>query len=523
MRHRPLLQGPLFGWLVGRWHRPSTNVCFQLENDVRAPESATLSSRGLPSASFCQFSAPLLVFLLALTLRFIPVLYTHDWPIGLDDMFQYDMLARSIVAGDGYRWYAKSDLARVRRYMSIEKPADYDPRGVLTSFRAPGYPAFLALIYGISGVGARRFLGARLAQALLGATLAPLSWILARQIGYGQRIARWAAIIIAVFPLLIVYPLALASENLFVPLLILALILTLRAVERERPHGYLVAGFVLGLAALTRSIVAGFVPVAGLWIWWIAREKRTGLRNGVLLGLGFLTITVPWAVRNTLLHGQLTWIETSLGYNLYIGYHPQSTGTFRYGISLDLLPILDDAERNTRGTEAFWAFVRGDPWRVPYLMVRKAGHLWGLDSRALIYLYANRLLGQWPAWLLGLVFLIICGPLVVLLPAAVAGMVCGPLGERKLLVVALLAYYTGTHMLIMAEPRFHVPLLPIVGILAAYGLIERPWRSSRPFQHRLAALLIGLCVTNWALEIARDWSTLVALFGPEGYRLHLPY
>jgi 4-amino-4-deoxy-L-arabinose transferase-like glycosyltransferase len=470
-----------------------------------------------------QFSAPLFVFLLALALRLIPVLYTHDWSVGLDDMLQYDGLARSIVAGNGYRWYAERDLAQVRRYVSTEKPADYDPRGVLTSFRAPGYPAFLALIYWVSGVGDRRFLAAQLAQALLGATLAPLSWTLARQIGYGPRIARWAAIIIAVFPLLIVYPLALASENLFVPLLIPALILTLRAVERERPHGYLVAGFVLGLAALTRSIVAGFMPVAGTWIWWTAREKRTGLRNAVLLGLGFLTVTMPWAVRNTLLHGQLTWIETSLGYNLYIGYHPQSTGTFQYGISLDLLPILDDAERNTRGIEAFWAFVRGDPWRVPYLMIRKAGHLWGLDSRALIYFYANHLLGQWPAWLLGLVFLIICGPLVVMLPTAVAGMVCGPLGKRKLLVVALLATYTGMHMLIMAEARFHVPLLPIMGILAAYGLIERPWRSSRPVQRWLAALLIGLCFANWALEIARDWDTLVALFGPKGHRLYLPY
>jgi 4-amino-4-deoxy-L-arabinose transferase-like glycosyltransferase len=470
-----------------------------------------------------QHSAPLLVFLLALVLRLIPVLYTHDLPIALDDMFQYDMLARSIVAGNGYRWYAEKDLAQVRRLLSIEKPSDYDPRGVLTSFRPPGYPVFLALIYGISGVGTRRFLAARLAQALLGATLAPLSWTLARRIGYGKQTACWAAIIVAVFPLLIIYPLALATENLFVPLLILALILTLEAVERERPQGYLVAGFVLGLAALTRSIVAGFVPLAGLWVWWASRGKQTGLRNAVLLSLAFLTITVPWAVRNTLLHGQPTWIETSLGYNLYVGYHPQSTGTFQYGISLDLLPILDDAERNTRGAEAFWAFVRSDPWRVPYLMVRKAGHLWGMDSRALIYFYANGLVGQWHAWLLGLVFLIICGPLVVLLPAAITGMVCGPLGEHKLLIFALLAYYTGMHMLIMAEPRFHVPLLPIVGILAAYELIERPYRSSRPIQRWLAALLIGLCFANWALEIARDWETLVALFGPQGHRLYLPY
>ncbi len=65
-----------------------------------------------------------------------------------------------------------------------------------------------------------------------------------------------------------------------------------------------------------------------------------------MLILCFLLVTVPWAVRNTLLHRQPTWVETSLGYNLYLGYHPQGTGTLQYGISLDLLPTLDDRERD---------------------------------------------------------------------------------------------------------------------------------------------------------------------------------
>jgi len=468
--------------------------------------------------------APLLVFLLALVLRLAPVLLFHDLPIGLDDMFQYDMLARSIVAGNGYRWYAEEDLAQIQRYISMERPADYDPRGVLTSFRAPGYPAFLALVYAVSGgVGTHRFFAARLAQALLGATLAPLSWALAWWIGFEERVGRWAAIIVAAFPLLLVYPLALASENLFVPLLMLALVLVLRAGEQGRARRSALAGLVLGLAALTRSVVTGFVPLAALWAWRAGGEKHTGLRNGLVLTLCFLLVTVPWAVRNTLLHGQPTWIETTPGYNLYLGYHPQSTGTFQYGISLDLLPILDDGERHTQGIAAFWRFVRADPGRVPYLMARKAGYLWGLDSRPLVYFYGNGFLGRWPAWLLGLVFVLACGPLVVLAPAAAGGLVCGPMGRHKGLVALLVAYYTGVHMLILAEPRFHVPLLPVVAVLAAYAFVERPWRRSRPWQRGLAALLIALLLLNWGLELARDWDTLVALFGPEGHHLHLPY
>ncbi|MBE3066352.1 MAG: hypothetical protein IMZ73_02820, partial [Chloroflexi bacterium] len=56
---------------------------------------------------------PLRIFLIALLLRLMPVVVMRNMGIGLDDMFQYDMLARSIVAGDGYRWYAEEDLPTV--------------------------------------------------------------------------------------------------------------------------------------------------------------------------------------------------------------------------------------------------------------------------------------------------------------------------------------------------------------------------------------------------------------------------
>jgi len=263
--------------------------------------------------------------------------------------------------------------------------------------------------------------------------------------------------------------------------------------------------------------------LAALWVWRTAKEQRAGLRNGVLLILCFLLVTVPWAVRNTLLHGQPAWIETALGYDLYVGYHPRSTGTFQHGISLDLFPILDDAERNARGMEAFWRFVRSDPGRVPYLMARKAGYLWGLDKRALVYFYANGYLGQWPGWLLGLALLVACTPLVVLAPVAAGGLICGRMERRKALIALLFAYYAGAHMLILAEPRFHVPLLPVIAVLAAYAFVEQPWRSSRPWQRKLTALLVVLLLVNWGLELARDWNALAALFGPEGHRLYPPY
>jgi hypothetical protein len=124
---------------------------------------------------------------------------------------------------------------------------------------------------------------------------------------------------------------------------------------------------------------------------------------------------------------------------------------------------------------------------------------------------------------MGLAMLLICGPLVVLAPAAAGGLACGRKCGRKVLLTLLLVYYTGIHMLIMAEPRFHVPLVPMVTVLATYFFIERPCHRSHPWQQRLSSLLIILLLANWALDLTQGWNALVALFGPEGHRLYLPY
>ncbi|HEU0293748.1 MAG TPA: hypothetical protein VFR47_13490, partial [Anaerolineales bacterium] len=102
------------------------------------------------------------IYLVALILRLIPVILARGLGIGLDDMFQYDMLARSLSAGHGFRWYAEADLNQLASFLDAS-PAlsasfdlaslkDYDPDlGIPTSFRAPLYPTFLAIVYFFSG------------------------------------------------------------------------------------------------------------------------------------------------------------------------------------------------------------------------------------------------------------------------------------------------------------------------------------------------------------------------------------
>ncbi len=464
-----------------------------------------------------------LITLLALALRLTVVLVTADLPIGLDDMFQYDMLARSIVSGDGYRWYAEEDLELIQRYVDMEPPPDYDPRGIRTSFRPPLYPAFLAAVYALFGTGARRFLAARLVQAVLGAALVPLTAMLARRLGFRNRTVLAAATGVALYPLLVIYPLSLATENLYIPLLLLSLWAVLRAGETSRLRDAALAGGLLGLTALTRSVVTFFVPMAIGWIWFVSQPRRRGLAKAALLVGCFLLLTVPWSVRNTLLHGEFHFIESALGYDLYQGYHPQSSGTFNWRIGYELLTMRDDGERHRVGMDAFWSFVRSDPGRIPYLIFRKLGYFWGLDKRAFIYFYANDYFGHWPGGLLAGALVGLCTPFVVVASAGLAGLALARPRREIGLLALLMTYYVGIHTLILAEDRFHMPLVPLLAILAAAFFFERLWRRARRWQKGLALGLVVLLFANWGWEIARDWELLTTIFGPDGNRLWIGF
>lgn len=502
---------------------------------------STIAQRTWPAtASRLRLSFAGRVFVLALVLRLLPVLFTARLGIGLDDMFQYDMLARSLAAGNGYRWYAQPDLYTLSRYIQFDlSSVPYDPKGIPTSYRAPLYPAFLALIYALSGLE-WRFFAARLAQAVLGATLAPLTYWIARRlisphplgIGTGDedKAAKYAALIVALYPWLILFPLGLATENLFIPLLALAILALLRAGKTGSLRDWALAGVALGLATLTRSIIVGFVPLAILLV------PSNRLRGGLILLGCVVALTLPWAYRNTRLHGQLTFVENNLGTNLYLGYHPKGNGTFQFGISLDLVPILDDAERNRRGIEAALGFIRDDPGRVPYLIVRKLGYFWGLEKRPFVYFYSNNYLGHWPAALLALALVGLCLPFVLLMPLAISGalQLLSPAtrSESKrgaFLLIALILYFTLAYALILAEERYHLPLIPFLAAFAAWGATQvlgaKRQSSHRrsPWRPALTLSLIALLLLNWGLELQRDAPKLAAMFGPTGNLIGTDY
>ena len=469
---------------------------------------------------------PVKIFLLALALRLLVVFAGRSLPIGLDDMFQYDMLARSLAAGDGYRWYAQEDLSLIKRFFPVEFVVEEeDPRGILTSFRAPGYSFFLSLMYRISGLE-HRVLAARLSQAFLGAFLVPLTYALAGSLfPRREKIKYFSAWAVALYPFLLILPLGLASENLFIPLLIASAAALLRAGESHRTQDYVLAGALLGMTSLTRSVVSAFIPFAVLWAWLWAKDKK----GAWLIPLCVLLFTAPWSLRNSLLHGRFVYVESNLGYNLHMGYHPDGTGTFKYGVSLELLPYLDDAVREQIGMEMALGFIGDDPGRLPSLVVQKAGHFFSLERREITYFYGNDFFGFIPfPWLLVL-FLVFVLPFAVLASLAGVGLAFLEWKPPQVLAGFIVAAYLFPHLVIMSAARFHLALVPVIAVWAGFawhsrGEIAAQARSPQArLRVILALLVLGLLWFNWGLELSRDAELLARLFGPYGNHLRISY
>jgi hypothetical protein len=484
------------------------------------------------------------IYLVALLLRLLPVFLTRGLGIGLDDMFQYDMLARSLAAGHGFRWYAEADLNQLAAFVdfNLTSVKEYDPDlGVSTSFRAPLYPAFLAIVYLFSGADFSRFFAARLAQAmLLGAPLAPLTYFVAQRLfplstfhdfmneNRGEKIehaARLSAWLVAAYPLLLVYPLGLGTENPFFILLLASFYFLLSTLEAPSAWRFLVSGFFLGLVALTRSVILPFALAAFCLLLFLYRKRA------FLTILSFAFVIAPWVIRNSSLHHKLTGIETSLGYNLYLGYHPQGDGSFVFGPSLDLLTILDDAERDKVGTQKAVEFIKTEPERFLPLAMNRLGYLFGLEKRVLMYFYSNDILGYVPLpWLLTISAVLLL-PFVFVSIFAAFGLSLLRWRPEHILLILLLISYILPHVFILSEDRFHLALVPYLAILAAQfwvngvGTIAARWHESQTGKTLviLSLLCALLLLTNWGLELTRDWDKITQLLGPNGNQTYFPY
>ena len=198
---------------------------------------------------------------------------------------------------------------------------------------------------------------------------------------------------------------------------------------------------------------------------------------------------------------------------------------------MDLLTILDDAERDKVGTQKAIEFMKSQPERFIPLAVNRLGFFFGLEKRVLMYFYSNNILGYVPLPLLLTISAILLLPFVFISTSAALGLSLLRWRPEHILLGLLFVGYILPHVFILSEDRFHLALVPYFAILAAqfwmsdFGVLSARWYESKfgKLVVTLAVITLILLVINWRLELYRDADKIAQLLGPNGNQSYFPY
>jgi hypothetical protein len=154
---------------------------------------------------------------------------------------------------------------------------------------------------------------------LIGALAAPLTWLIAREIGAGNRVATAAGVAVAIPGAAAIYMAQPDNFSLYQPLGLAAMWLAARGLRGHR-GSFALAGLAVGLATLARNdgiLLGATVGLAFVWDRWRAWRSGGGRAPKIpwryafaCLGL-FVVVMAPWYLRQLAVFGSFSPSSTS--------------------------------------------------------------------------------------------------------------------------------------------------------------------------------------------------------------------
>jgi hypothetical protein len=209
----------------------------------------------------------------------------------------------------GFRWIDPDRYAEMGRLLAGGEGGwrwTLDAVLYLKHVKAPLYPVFLSLF---ALLPSPYPLSAALVQAAASAACAGLLFVIGRGM-HRSRAGLIAGLLYAVYLPSVFDVVVIQQEALHIPLVLAAFALLVDAVARQAsPWRFALAGAVLGLAALARSMPVYFlVPAALLFAATGDRRRGDWLRAGGIVA-GFVAVTAPYVVYISGAMGHLVLID----------------------------------------------------------------------------------------------------------------------------------------------------------------------------------------------------------------------
>ncbi len=384
----------------------------------------------------------------------------------------------------------------------------FSPLKLRFIFHPPLYVYFVGALQAASG----GLNAVRIAQCLLGASLVPALALIGRRLS-GERTGLVAGGIAAFYPELVWFCSHFWAETVFIVLLWWAMERLLAADAAETTRAAAFSGVLFGLAVLTRETVLYFVPLAALWLAWrrvgdSGRRRFSGpaLRRAVLLLATSLLVILPWTARNYAVFHAFVPVSTAGGLNLWQGNARMSRQDVyeRYWAVHGKIAQYQTARR--KGLEAI--LERQPLWLFEKLRDEMPAY-WAAHAQPIVHLERGAYPDVPRVWALAAIAVVLL-PYLVVLVLFVAGLAVLPSGRALVPLLGFLVYYALLHVATHGYPRYRLPSMPVLFLVAAHGWAawrsrQRPGlRERRLLAATLAAAVLALSVGPSLVGWARD-------------------
>jgi len=441
------------------------------------------------------------VLAIALVLRLFVAGWLHGQPLYVWDENDYNQIALNLL----------------RQGQFALEP------GQPTSIRPPLYPVLVAGVYAVGGE--QNFTAVRVLQAILGAATAGVVFALARGM-YGARTGLIAAAIYACYPSIVVTTGLVLTETLFTLFLCTACLLMQQFLTRGRFWLLPALGVALGLGALTRSVLWLFPPVLLMFLLVCdpAPLWRTRLLHAAVVIAAMVATISPWAIRNTRLHRTFTAVDVMGGRNFMMGnyeYTPferpwdaisitgeQSWVAVLKRNSPQQSHELTQGQLDKLAMKAAVQYVVAHPGQTAQRDVAKFFHFWQLERE----IVAGLRRGFWnhvPTPAVLVLAATILGTYVAVMLSGILGAAAAPAASWRMqaFLILLIAFVCGIHTLVFGHSRYHLPLMPLIGVFAAVAW-ESPAKVLAQWRRPALWLAGGFCVllaASWCRELVVEF------------------
>ena len=448
----------------------------------------------------------LLLFYFLLSLCLFRSFFINQ-PLNIVDEKHYNRLALSILERGEFGW----------------RP------GHLTAIRPPLYPAFLALIYKV--FGPESYNAVRLIQIFLSLASGWLIYSLAKRIFHEERVALLATGLFLFYPSLLLFNYLLLTEILFIFLFLLSVWFLLYFKRSFR--NLFIAGIFWGLASLTRSVIYPLTPFVALFLIFASSSKKRGLLAAALfLSATILTLS-PWVIRNYRVFGHFVAVDTMGGLNLYMGNY-EHTPLHRAWAAVsnppeiawyrgheEELKELNEAERQRWAIKKALEFMKEHPGLTALRTLIKTANFWQLERTIIAGMQKGIFLGLQNKITKVILTLSILLAYVTVAILGFSGLLLRILNHRgsyafsqnyihkgrtekfaDRLILLIISYFTAIHAVVFGHSRYHLPLIPLLGIYAAYLMVNfQTIRQNQPKFKVILGLIFLIFACFWSYDI----------------------